>query len=87
MFFARFCALCVRHSVAELTTREVGKHRVVSQHPLKTVALCTYDDISPKDLEINQNSRTNHEMSAIAWMKSCVNGSWYLHTNSERYRI
>ena len=24
-------------------------------------------------------------MSAIAWMKSYVSGSWYLHTNSERY--
>ena len=29
--------------------------------------------------------RDKHETSAIAWMKSCVRGSWYLHTTSARY--
>ena len=34
-FSLGFWALCVRNSLAKLTTRELGKHRVVSKHPLK----------------------------------------------------
>ena len=41
-------AHCAWNSLTKLTTRELGKHRVVSKHPVKIVVSCTYDDISPK---------------------------------------
>ena len=78
-----FWALCIRNSLTKLTTREVGKHTVVSKHP-PNHGFCANTMIFRLKIW-NQNSRANHEMSAIAWMKLCVSGSWCLHTNSERY--
>ena len=75
VFSLGFWAHCVWNSVAKLTAREVGKHRVVSKHPLNPLFCGTYDDIAPE--HGNPSSRTNHEMSALAWMNSCLSGSWY----------
>ena len=72
-----------QNSVARLTTRELGKHRVVSKHPQKLL-FCTHTVIF--GLTIWKSEQHDElEMSAIASMKFCVSGSWYLHTNSKRY--
>ena len=44
-----FWALRVRSSVARLTTRELGKHRVVSKHPQKPL-FCAHTMIFGQNL-------------------------------------
>ena len=73
-----------QNSVARLTTRELGKHRVVSLHPQKLLLFCTHTVIFGQKIGKSEQ-HDELEMSAMASMKFCVSGSWYLHTNSKRY--
>ena len=48
----------VFRSLAKLTTTELGKHGGSVETSTKTVVLCTCDDISPKDLESEQQDES-----------------------------